>query len=80
MTGICSSFFYGPGRIRTCDLGIKSPVGPAAASCHQRKAAAKTAFAGRDEQQQNAGRGDNSVLPSVLSLGATAGNRDCCTR
>ena len=62
----------GPGRDRTCDLGIKTPAGVAASSCDQWKMAAKSTFANCDEQQQIAGCGDQSVLPSVLPFGATA--------
>ena len=56
----------GPGRDRTCELGIKSPAGTAEASCESAKVTATARVSLCDKQQRIAASGDEPVLPGVL--------------
>src|SRR5205823_8771278 len=63
-----TSLVDGPCRDRTCDLGVKSPVGQAAASCGELKPAAASTDRRCNMPQLNAGSEDNSVLAFVLAV------------
>jgi hypothetical protein len=54
---------YGPGRTRTCDLGIKSPARQAEANCAELKRAANRAVDRCNEPQLIAGCGAKPVRP-----------------
>jgi hypothetical protein len=56
----------GPGRDRTCDLGIKSPGGTPAAGGNKLNLAATAAVRLCNKLQLTAGSGDKSVLSFVL--------------
>jgi len=71
---VCRHFSDGPGRSRTCDLGIKSPAGIAAATSEQRKLAATRPDRGCNELNQTAGPGDEPVLPGALPLAVLLDN------
>src|SRR5206468_12483269 len=64
----------GPGRDRTCDLGIKSPAEQAATNCDGWKRAATSRNCVRNELQQDVGDGDRPVRTSVRTLVADAAN------
>jgi hypothetical protein len=58
---ICRPFFNGPGRDRTCDLGIKSPARQHAAGCSELKDAANRADDRCSKQQRAAPNGDKRL-------------------
>src|SRR5215211_3271055 len=66
--------FGGPGRNRTCDLGIKSPSGRVATHGDELKEPATETFRGCNELQRNAGFGDKPVRAFVRSAVARPGN------
>ena len=70
----------GPGRDRTCALGVKSPAGKAAPRSHTPKRAATGSFRHCDELQRTAPDGDEPVLQSVLHFAAYEGNGSCTNR
>ena len=61
-----SSFSYGPGRDRTCDLGIKSLHKTAEAGCSRLKVPATCTEQCCTEVQRTADGGDKAVLRFVL--------------
>lgn len=65
---ICRAKTDGPGRTRTCDLGIKSPVERAEACSVRLHEAATYAVCGCCELQQVATAGDRPVRASVRAL------------
>jgi hypothetical protein len=58
----------GPGRIRTCDLGIKSPATRAAASCPRLKSAENSLRRGCSKRSQIAPFGDKLVRAPVRAV------------
>jgi hypothetical protein len=54
-------FAYGPGRDRTCDLGIKSPAEEAAAKCEKLKQPANRTGGRCSELQRTAPSGDKRL-------------------
>jgi hypothetical protein len=58
----------GPGRIRTCDLGIKSPATRAAASCPRLKSAESSLRRGCSKRSQIAPFGDKLVRAPVRAV------------
>jgi hypothetical protein len=59
-------FSHGPGRFRTCDLGIKSPAEVIAAGCDEMQIAEAMRVQRCNVMQHSAPRGDKPVLQSVL--------------
>jgi len=68
------SLWDGPGRDRTCDLGIKSPGGTPAAGGNKLNLAATAAVRLCNKLQLNAGSGDKPVLSAVLAIVGFTGN------
>jgi hypothetical protein len=66
--------FDGPGRDRTCDLGIKSPAVTVATACCRRKRAATRTDHRYNELSRTAGPRDKPVLSFVLSFAVSSGN------
>jgi len=64
----------GPGRDRTCDLGIKSPAGQAATCCEKLKRAANRAKQRCNELKRTAACGDEPVRASVRAAAVCSDN------
>jgi hypothetical protein len=70
----CLQDFLWPGRDRTCDLGIKSPVERAAARYGKAKRAASGANRYCNELRQSAMGGDQPVRASVHTAAVCSDN------